>query len=518
MAREQVGLVIRQGAVEVVVLTGGLFGGGQLARQARIPVAAGLADQPADHDQQLVQAMRDALSACQVPSNAKVAVAVPAKEVLLRCFMMPLLPKAEWEQAIQFEVRKYIPFKIDQLIWNYQVIESRATKQMAVIFTGLRTEVFTRVQGWLSAAGVAPMLLEGLSASIARAVGSAHASSQEGFIGVVDVERESAQITIVKQGLPYLSRELSLGAAEDQRHQVLSSELRVSLDFFAREHAGAVVDQVLLFGEQQTLAPWCASLAEQLGCRVELGTLPVKATEMGVAPLEYAAAVGLGLGGLRGGRVPLELLARAMPRQTAMSPAALLAQSPQLAASMARSLVIQAGVALGILACVWIATHRQVAEAQAHAQQVMSTFPDVGWGLRARARPELETLQPQLNTRLAFLRTATQQRVFVVEKLDALAKVLPDGVWMDQVEYRDPLGPTGRGEPSLALRGACFLPEAGDSLRTISNFLQQLKQDAGLFRGFATAQVSQTIEASDPTRRYTYRTFQVNCQAERRVF
>ena len=41
MAREQVGLVIRQGAVEVAVLSGGLLGGGQLARQARIPLAAG---------------------------------------------------------------------------------------------------------------------------------------------------------------------------------------------------------------------------------------------------------------------------------------------------------------------------------------------------------------------------------------------------------------------------------------------------------------------------------------------
>jgi Tfp pilus assembly protein PilN len=117
---------------------------------------------------------------------------------------------------------------------------------------------------------------------------------------------------------------------------------------------------------------------------------------------------------------------------------------------------------------------------------------------------------------LAFLRTATQQRLSAVEKLDALAKLLPDGMWMEQVDYRDALQTSGRGEPSLVLRGACWLPDAGQTLRAISAFVQQVKQDAGFFRGFATVQANQT-EATDPDGRTTYRTFQMNCQSSRRV-
>ncbi len=546
MAREHVGLVIRQGAVEVAVLSGGLLGGATLLRQARIPlpaprteelqgsarqagVAAGSADQPAEQDERVIQAIRDALAACQISSGAKVAVAVPAKDVLLRCFTLPLLPRVEWERAIQFEARKYIPFKIDQLIWNYHVIEHRAAKQMTVLFTGLRTELYARVQGWLSAAGVTPMLLEGVSASLARAVGAERVSSKDAFIAAVDVESDSAHIIITRSGVPYLSRELSLTGSvesraaardsEEQRRDVLVSELRLSLEFFAREQAGAVIERVLLFGEQHTLSSWCAGLSEQLSVRVEVGALPVKAAQMSMAPLEYAAAAGVALGGLRGGRPPLELLARAAaPRSAMSSPSALLAQSPQLVKALARPVAIQLGVALGVLACMGVVTHRQVADANARASRVVRTVPDVGWGLQATARPELETRQQQINVRLGFLRAATQQRVFVVEKLDALAKLLPDGVWLEQVEYQDKLEQTGRTEPSLVIRGACFLPGEGDSLRAVSTLLQRLKQDAGLLRGFATAQISQTMEAMNPTRRYAYRTFQLNCQAERRAF
>ncbi len=269
MAHEHVGVVIRAQAVEVAVVQQSLLGEATLMRHARVPFTP--SEQPYEHDAAVTQAMREAMAACQVPSNAKVAVAVPAKEVLLRCFTLPLLPKAEWEQAVQFEARKYIPVKIDQLIWNYYPAPMSKTKQLEIVFAGIRHETFARMQGWLSGAGIKAGLIESVSGSLARAVGK---RAGEAFVAVVDVEPEMAHLAIIKDGVPYLSREVSFTApasqessipAPNHRLEMLASELRVSLEFFAREHAGAMVTRVLMFGDDPVVTEWAPQLAEHVG-------------------------------------------------------------------------------------------------------------------------------------------------------------------------------------------------------------------------------------------------------------
>jgi len=106
----------------------------------------------------------------------------------------------------------------------------------------------------------------------------------------------------------------------------------------------------------------------------------------------------------------------------------------------------------------------------------------------------------------------------VTEKLDALARALPDGVWLDGLQYQDRLERTGANQTALTLRGSCFLPDRGDGLGVINEFVQRIRQDEAFFRGFTVAQVGEIKAAEDQTQRYTYRTFRLNFQTERGVF
>jgi Tfp pilus assembly PilM family ATPase len=487
----------------------------------------------------VAQAIRTAMETVGVKS-ARLAVCVPAQDVLLRSFTMPLMPKAEWQTAVQFEARKFIPFKTDELVWGFHVVEQRAAKQMVVAFVGMRNESFARIQEWLSAAGVKSAFVEAQAVSLCRLVDDiptasdlpAATAAQTGnqFLGIVDVDLQAnvAHLVIAKDRVPYLARHVDLkqqpegmeagSQAGDVRAEVLSSELRLSFDFFTRENPQATIAQLVLFGEQTTIGAWASWLAEQLHCPVALGKLPQQIGELqGLGP-EHAAAAGLALRDLQPNSITIDLLARRPDYGTTKARWARLSKDlggQGLLQALVKPAAVQlvvAVLALGVLA--W-GGQRQLAGFQQYILQTIAAFPDVGWGMKGKTRDELQAIQQSVAGHLQFLRKLIQERVSVTEKLDALAKALPQGVWLENLRYQDRVEKGGGQQTFLAIRGACFLPDSEEEFTVINKFVQQIKQDPRFFRGFATAQLGEITAVEDQTKRYSYRTFGVNCHAQK---
>jgi len=280
------GLVLRPHSVELFEARLGL-GGVRMTKVVSVPIQG-------TEDAQIVETIRTALAQAGTKAT-RLAVSVPMPDVLLRSFTMPLLPKAEWNTAVRFEARKYIPFKTEELLWNYHVVEQRSAKQLAVAFVGIREQTFTQIRGWLKAVGVTPTLVEAQAVSLARAAAKAPGVSEHQFVGVVDVDLETntAQLVIVRDQVPYFARSVHLKldrttplqpsggeaiepepssvSAGDLRAEVLLSELRLSFDFFTRENPQATIQRVYLYGEQAVIGSWMPWLAEHLRCEVARG-------------------------------------------------------------------------------------------------------------------------------------------------------------------------------------------------------------------------------------------------------
>ncbi len=532
MGNQSVGLVFRPEAIEAVVLTKTLRGL-RLERCAKVNIVTEAQEQTGFQDQQVVQALQEALSACRA-STRQVAVTMPAKDVLLRCFKLPMLPKAEWEEAVHFEVRKYIPFKVDELTWAYHVVEHRAEKRLTAVFIGIRTDALVKIQRYLSSAGIDAVGIEALSVSLARAASrGGRKLSKDGFVGVVDLEQDVAHIIIMKNSLPYLSRDVSLGvegrgellgapepqAQLDRRAELLLSELRLSLEYFTHEHADATIEKILLFGEEYAVAPWCPWLSEQLHCPVALGSLAIQVPPGNPAvPLPFASAVGLAIKSLCPTDLKLDFLLHGksmLRRQKLNMPVHTIAEFLR---RMAKPAAIQATVAAVLLAVTAWVHHREVAVVEARLNQVILAHQQLGHGLEQKSREDLQQLQQRLKTRVAFLRSGILERISIAQKLDALAKSLPDGIWVDSISYANRLQNLDSWQPSLTLRGACLLSDVEQELVVISDFVQRIKQDPTFFHGFAGAQLGEILASEDATQRYSYRTFRLNCQTQSKMF
>ena len=60
---------------------------------------------------------------------------MPTHDVILRTFKMPRLPEEEWATAIHFEGQKHVPFKLNEMIFDYCVLNpDDESPDMKVLF------------------------------------------------------------------------------------------------------------------------------------------------------------------------------------------------------------------------------------------------------------------------------------------------------------------------------------------------------------------------------------------------
>ena len=532
MAGSSVGLVLRAGAVEVVQLARGL-GGVKVVSSTRLPIgspsASGAPAPPGSlesDEARVPAAIRQALASLKA-KPARVTVSIAPHEVLLRSFSIPTIPKTELETAVQFEARKYIPFKLEDLVWDYLAVP-RADRHTDIIFAAVERPALLQVQGWLKQAGVQPTSVEPRSFSLARVVQRSQQVPRGCFAALVDLDEQGAHINVAKDGVVYLARSVTFdggvapaGETQDaasttttSRAERLLSELRLSMDFFTREFSGAAINRVVLFGEAQEVNAWCRAFSTQVPCPVEAGRVSVGATA-GAVQGTLAAAVGAALTEERGA-ASINFLQRSAWEHSAAGERG---AAPRVRAVLARLnkpvLALSTAVAAALFLALWMVGAQRVGAQRRQLQALSRTRPDVGWGLTVRSQADLEPIRVQADVQRAFLRRAVEGRISVTSKLDALARSLPDGIWLTSFTYDDTLAVDGTSQRMGVVSGACFLGERGRELAAIQAFDDVARHNAAFFQGFVSAQLKEISDQLAPNQRNPYRTFQLNYASSR---
>lgn len=541
------GLVVRSKEVEHLALQGS-----KIISRVRVPLEG-------TEPNQLTQAIRQVVAASAVKTR-KFSVSIPTQDVLVRFFTMPVLPKAEWDTAVQFEARKYIPFKMETLVWDYRAMPSSSPNRLDVVFVAFPHELFRTIHDSLTAAGIQPTVFEPRSLSLARLIEQGKGKATNEFVCLVDIEEESAHLAIVKDRLPYLTRDISfLRTAErptvdygsgtpspveavhaqattlpdeptgtgvvpqephgsiDPRAQRLLNELSVSIDFFMREHASTTIARVILFGDETLIGSWARWLSDQLHCPVELGTPCLAQRVPGGVPLSFASAVGLLQAGKLAAGQPLNFVKHAVAKTSSAQRLPAISSEELLAVVKTPRAAVSGLLAVGVLAVWWLIGSLMVQGEQRRFHQLTRTATQTAWGLDHMNHEELEAVRQKANGQLTLLRQVVDHRLRMAAKMDALARSLPDGVWLTGLSFDNQLTMAGTLEMRLGVNGACFLGETGPELNAIQQLEEQIKRNPIFVSGFGMTRVDQITAQVDSQTQYSYRTFQLNCNPERRL-
>jgi len=114
---------------------------------------------------QIAVAVREMMSELHIKHGA-VNYALPAQSVFARFVKLPGLEQEKLEKIIAFEAQQNVPFPIDDVVWDYQVVGGGLEEQIQVVIVAIKIDLLDDINGGVEETGlhtstidVAPMAL-----------------------------------------------------------------------------------------------------------------------------------------------------------------------------------------------------------------------------------------------------------------------------------------------------------------------------------------------------------------------
>jgi type IV pilus assembly protein PilM len=345
--RSVVGLDIGSSAVKAVELK--LSG-----RNARV-VAFGVAPVPPDSivDGAIIDATAVAGAIQQLFDHLRirtreVVASLSGSSVIVKKITLPVMTDTELAESIHWEAEQYIPFDIQDVNIDYQVLDPGTgpdARSMEVLLVAAKKEKIAEYVGVVAQAGRTPVVMDVDAFALQNAWEANYEDDPEAVVVLLNAGASAININIVRAGQSLFTRDISIGGnaytealqrelnlpsdvAEslkkgtdteavsfEEARPVLAAvtenallEVQKTFDFFRATVAADRIDRIVLSGGTSRVEGFASALEERFGVPVEMfdpfrniAFDPAKFGVEQVADVAPMAAVAVGLALRRAG-------------------------------------------------------------------------------------------------------------------------------------------------------------------------------------------------------------------------
>lgn len=176
----------------------------------------------------IAEAIRGLFATAGVKQKS-VITAVGGRDVIVKKIQMDRMKDADAREVIRWEAEQHVPFDMANVELDFQILDPDAEGlQMNVLLVAAKREVVEGRMGLLSEAGLVPAVIDVDAFAIHNALELNYPDAMQGVVGLVNVGHETTNVNILEDGVPVLTRDLSVGTRrfrEDlQRKKGLSAE------------------------------------------------------------------------------------------------------------------------------------------------------------------------------------------------------------------------------------------------------------------------------------------------------
>ena len=200
-----VGLDIGSTSIKIIAL-GSRKGSGPrpIMAQNLVPLSE---DQEADAS----EAIKSAMAALRLPVRT-VNVGVSGQWVIMRVVEMPALKPAEVKQALPFEAQRYLPFNVQDVVIDGEVLGPADENKLWVLIVACKKELLERRIDWIRRAGLDLALIDVDALALANSfLEQSDGRKIEGTRAVLNVGARLANLVIFQGSIPYLVRDIPWG-------------------------------------------------------------------------------------------------------------------------------------------------------------------------------------------------------------------------------------------------------------------------------------------------------------------
>jgi type IV pilus assembly protein PilM len=158
-----------------------------------------------------------------------VATSVSGHSVIVKRIQLPSQSQDELDETIKWEAEQYIPFDINEVNLDYQILQEEALDgQMDVLLVAAKKDLIDDYLGVVSDAGLSLAVMDVDAFALGNMYESNYDSSPDTAVALVDIGASVININVMNGSVPVFTRDITSGG--NQYTEEIQKTLNVSFE------------------------------------------------------------------------------------------------------------------------------------------------------------------------------------------------------------------------------------------------------------------------------------------------
>lgn len=162
----------------------------------------------ASREAQIRVAIDELVEKLKVPKS-KVRYAISGQAVFTRFVKLPPLQEDNLEQLVTFEAQQHVPFPINEVVWDYEMIEGGDDKEVVIV--AIKGDALDEIDDTVNDAGLSTVEVDVAPMALYNAYREAYGTPDEPTL-IIDVGAKTSNLLYV-EGKRFFTRSVAIGGA-----------------------------------------------------------------------------------------------------------------------------------------------------------------------------------------------------------------------------------------------------------------------------------------------------------------
>ncbi|MDP1852687.1 MAG: pilus assembly protein PilM [Candidatus Omnitrophota bacterium] len=432
----------------------------------------------------IVNLIKEELSRNNIPGRDAV-LGLLSRDLIIRFFEVPMVPRTELEATVGFESRKYIPFKLEELIFDFQHSVDRKSKKIRVLFIAIRRDLLDKYVSILEQAGLNIKAIEPVFISTLRLLKSTKNIDVKNPVAIVeaDFDAEYGDITVIEDLYPRFSRDLNL-KIQSEKETVpkedmlfkLVNEIRISLDYCRRQFSSDPINisKVILLSNE-----FMVGSVETLSKELDMPIISVNIREEMASicanlDLELAKSYGLSLRDSVSFPLKIDLFIKfkslTVIKEEFEEDALKKVISQVDKTFLIKNVLVSLAMIFAVyfLSVMQVKIHENKLGEMKKKRSALNFVPDI----QSVTYQSLKEVEGDYSNKIFALNNLARNKIYFTDKFSALAILRKKGIWITGISFKD-----SDTKQELAFQGLVYLGGEKEEFDVANNFLSELKKN-----------------------------------------
>lgn len=191
----------------------------------------------------LVDSLRELLKRSKIKTKDAVISIAGHSSVIIKRVTLPEMSEEELSESIKFEAEQYIPFDIDEVNLDFQILGPKEEPgNMDVILVAVKKEIINEYISVVKEAGFNPIIVDVNSFALENIYEINYEIETEKNVAIVNIGASTINMNVLKGGISVFTRDSAIGS--NLHTEALQREFNLTYEVAERLKQGETVENI----------------------------------------------------------------------------------------------------------------------------------------------------------------------------------------------------------------------------------------------------------------------------------